>query len=116
MFKLRTALALFLLNATCIAADSAADVSACAQTSSLTRAQFEAMMQRVADGWNSNNAKIAAECFAEGAIYSAPPDTGHHGRKALFEYFGGAQGRPQPMRMRWHYLVFDPEQKIGAGE
>lgn len=116
MSKVRTALVLFLLSAACIAAEPAASTGACSQTGSLTRAKFEAVMRQVADGWNNNNAKLAAECFAENAIYSAPPGSGHQGRKALFEYFGGTHGRPQPMRMQWHHLVFDPEQQIGAGE
>jgi len=38
------------------------------------------------------------------------------GRRSLFEFFGGAHGRPQPMHMEWHHLIFDQDQQIGAGE
>jgi ketosteroid isomerase-like protein len=29
---------------------------------------------------------------------------------------GVAHGRPKPMQMVWHHLVFDEEQQIGAGK
>jgi len=38
------------------------------------------------------------------------------GRVALFNWFGGANGRAKPMQMAWHHLVFDEAQQIGAGE
>jgi hypothetical protein len=36
-----------------------------------TKAQFEKLMQGVAEGWNENNARKAADCFAEDAVYLA---------------------------------------------
>ena len=38
------------------------------------------------------------------------------GDKNCLNGSGGAHGRPKPMRMEWHHLVFDEEQQIGAGE
>jgi hypothetical protein len=73
-------------------------------------------MQTVADGWNRGDAKLAASCFAENAIYSGPPSPPHRGRKDLYAWFGGAKGRELPMHMTWHHLVFDPAQQIGVGE
>ena len=82
----------------------------------LSKEDFSALLQAVADGWNQGNARMAASCFAENATYSAPPSKGHVGRPALYEYFGGDKGRPLPMHMTWHHVVFDPDQQIGVGE
>ena len=48
----------------------------------LTSAQFRALMQTVADGWNEGNARKAADCFAEDADYTEPRhgDRAHRGR------------------------------------
>lgn len=73
-------------------------------------------MQAVAEAWNQGSAEAAASCFTEDAIYSGPPSAGHHGRKSLYEFFGGAKGRELPMHMEWHNLIFDAAQQIGAGE
>jgi hypothetical protein len=78
--------------------------------------RFRAVMKAIADGWNQGNATLAASCFAEDAMYSSPPSPSRNGRKALYEYFGGATGRDMPMHMAWHHLVFDPVAQIGVGE
>jgi hypothetical protein len=78
--------------------------------------QFLWVMQTIAEGWNRDNAGLAASCFTEDAVYSGPPSTPHRGRKALYEYFGGARGRELPMQMTWHNLIFDPDLRIGVGE
>jgi|SRR5215469_5337503 len=88
----------------------------CAPAGMINREQFQELMETVAEGWNGGNARLAASCFAENAIYSGPPSPGHRGRKALYEFFGGDKGRELPMHMIWHHLVFDPAQQIGAGE
>src|SRR5260370_23752683 len=90
--------------------------ASCIPTQKTTLKGFRSIMQTVAEAWNSGDAGKAASCFAEDAIYSAPPSSGHHGRKELYEYFGGKQGRPLPMHMSWHNLVFDPSQQLGVGE
>src|SRR5262249_33809571 len=83
----------------------------------LTSDEFRALMDRLASSWNSNNAKRAAECFTADAVYSAPPSSRiHRGRQGLFEFFGGQNGRPRPMSMQWHHLLFDQANQIGAGE
>jgi hypothetical protein len=83
----------------------------------LTTPQFYQLMETVARGWNSNNARLAADCFSEFALYSAPPDPRiRRGRNTLFEFFGGPTGRPRPMRMTWHHLAFDENSQIGFGE
>ena len=83
----------------------------------LTQPQFRVLMETVARAWNSNNAKLAADCFTDNAIYSAPPDGPvRHGKGELFEFFGGEKGRDQPMSMEWHHLIFDEATQMGAGE
>ncbi len=88
----------------------------CTPRAALDVKGFQSVMETVADGWNRGDAKSAASCFAENAIYSGPPSPAHRGRKALDEFFGGAKGRELPMRMTWHHLIFDPAQQIGVGE
>ena len=51
--------------------------------------QFEQLMQTVADGWTEGNARKAADCFSEAAIYMEPPEKQlYHGRAELYEFFG----------------------------
>jgi|SRR5215813_4823273 len=88
----------------------------CKARERLTVDEFESVMQQIADAWNKNDARRAADCFTSDAVYSAPPSAEHIGSAALFEFFGGARGRDLPMRMTWHHLVFDPTQQLGTGE
>lgn len=48
---------------------------------------FRLVMQTVADGWNRGEASTAASCFAENALYSAPPSSPHRGRSGK-SWFG----------------------------
>jgi hypothetical protein len=91
-------------------------VPECTTSGEISTALFRTVMQTVAEAWNRGDARLAASCFAEDAIYSGPPSPSHGGRKALYEYFGGATGRDLAMRMAWHNLIFDPAQQIGVGE
>jgi len=82
-----------------------------------TIAEFEHLMQTVADGWNEGNSRKAADCFSEDAIYVEPPDVQlYHGREELYQFFGGAQGPDLPMKMTWHHLAFNEEEQVGFGE
>ena len=103
---------------TCIVGSTAKQFSENSpRASTLTPAEFRDHMKQLADAWNRGDARVAADLFAEDALYSSPPNSRiHDGRQDLFEWFGGAHGRPKPMRMVWHHLVFDEEQQIGAGE
>jgi hypothetical protein len=74
-------------------------------------------METVAAGWNAGDARKAADCFAEQAVYSEPPRKQFYkGRAALFEFFGGGRKPQPPMQMAWHHIVFDEAQQVGAGE
>ena len=79
--------------------------------------EFRKLFATLALGLNTGNAQLAADCFTEDAMYSAPPDPQiRKGRQALFEFFGGRQGRSQPMSLLWHHVVFDDTTQVGMGE
>jgi hypothetical protein len=83
----------------------------------ITGAQFTNLMRTVAAGWNEGDAKKAADCYTEDALYTEPPDKQvYAGRKALYEFFGGDKKPDPPMRMTWHHLAFDEESQTGFGE
>lgn len=83
----------------------------------MTVAEFRKLMTAVAAGWNEGDARKAADCFADDAIYSEPPRKQFYkGRAALLEFFGGAEQPGTPMQMVWHHLVFDEAAQVGAGE
>lgn len=87
------------------------------ETMNLTFNDFEHLMRTVAEGWNEGNARKAADCFSEDAIYVEPPDKQlYHGRAELYEFFGGDAGTDLPMKMIWHHLAFNEEEQIGFGE
>jgi hypothetical protein len=48
-------------------------------------ADFRKLLATLALGLNTGNARLAADCFTEDAMYSAPPDPQiRKGRQALF--------------------------------
>ena len=82
-----------------------------------TTSQFERLMQTIAESWREGNARRAADCFSESAIYVEPPEKQlYHGRAELYEFFGGDAGTDLPMQMTWHHLAFNEEQQVGFGE
>lgn len=79
--------------------------------------EFRTLMETVAAGWNAGDARRAADCFTEDAVYSEPPRKQfYRGREALFEFFGGKEKPDPPMKMTWHHLAFDEAAQIGFGE
>jgi len=83
----------------------------------ITPQEFIDLLQRLADSWNQGNAEQAASCFTEDALYTEPPDKQiYAGRDALFQFFGGPNGRAGEMNMVWHHILFDEDEQIGAGE
>ena len=82
-----------------------------------TTAEFRAVMNTLAEAWNAGDARRAAECFTEDAVYIEPPDKQiYRGRNALYRFFGGDAGRAGQMTMQWHHLALDEESQIGFGE
>lgn len=96
------------------------DRDACAivpSGSRATTAQFKQLMQTIADGWTEPDPRKAADCYADDAIYSSPPDPhAHQGREDLYRFFYGEGGKPRKMYMVWHHLAFDEESQTGFGE
>jgi hypothetical protein len=83
----------------------------------ITTDEFTKLLKTIAEAWNEGNARKAADCFTEDAIYTEPPDKQVYvGRKALYEFFGGDKKPDPPMRMTWHHLSFNEEEQLGFGE
>lgn len=79
----------------------------------MTRKEFRRLLRTVADGWNEGDARMAADCFTEDAVYVEPPDRQRHvGRQQLAEFFG----RGAKFSMKWHRIAFDEEDQAGFGE
>ena len=80
-------------------------------------AEFNALLDRLAEGWSQGDARKAADCFTEDALYVEPPDRQvYRGREELYRFFGGDAGRPGAMSMTWRNRVFDDQLQIGFGE
>jgi ketosteroid isomerase-like protein len=94
-----------------------AALAAPAAVGKTSEAGFRTLMETVAAGWNAGDARRAADCFTEDAVYSEPPRKQfYRGREALFEFFGGKEKPDPPMKMTWHHLAFDEDAQIGFGE
>jgi ketosteroid isomerase-like protein len=79
--------------------------------------EYNRLMQTVADGWNEGDARKAADCFSEDAVYVEPPEKQlYHGRAELYEFFGVDGSTDVPMKMTWHHLAFNEEEQVGFGE
>lgn len=82
----------------------------------MTAAEFEALLGTVAQGWREGDARLAADCFADDALYTEPQRQRYRGRAELYRFFGGDEGFDRPMRMEWHTILFDERRQLGAGE
>jgi hypothetical protein len=83
----------------------------------VTAREFKDLLGTIATAWERGEARAAADCFTEDAVYSEPPDRQlYRGRAALHDFFGGNESHPPPMKMTWHHVVFDEEEQVGAGE
>jgi hypothetical protein len=78
---------------------------------------FERLLDQLAEGWKSGDAKAAAACCTADAIDLEPPRTQlYRSRAELFAFFGGDSGRPGAMHMQWHRRKFDTARQQGMGE
>jgi len=83
----------------------------------MRESDFVLLMETVSAGWNEGNARKAADCFADDAVYMEPPDHQLYiGKAAIYEFFGGPNKPDPPMHMQWHHLAFNEKQQIGYGE
>jgi|HubBroStandDraft_4_1064222.scaffolds.fasta_scaffold154525_2 hypothetical protein len=98
------------------AGQTQATAGACRTRDHLSPEDFTSVMHTIQDAWSAGNARTAADCFTENAIYSSPPAHGHQGRENLYQHFGGAKGLAMPMKVEWHHLIFDSTQQVGMAE
>jgi ketosteroid isomerase-like protein len=83
----------------------------------VTKREFKDLLEAIAAAWSRGDARAAADCFTEDAVYSEPPERQlYRGRADLFDFFGGNEASPPRMQMTWHNVVFDEDQQVGAGE
>lgn len=88
-----------------------------AENESIGEDEFAAVLSGVAKGWNEGNAGMAAQYFADDAVYEEPPKKQlYKGKKEIFEFFGGDKGFDKPMKMKWHNIAFNDRQQTGFGE
>jgi ketosteroid isomerase-like protein len=93
------------------------DAASNIQPNAIRTDEFKRLMRTVVEGWNEGDARKAADCYAEDAVYTEPPDKQVYiGRKSLHEFFGGDKKPEPPMKMVWHHLAFDEKDQIGFGE
>jgi hypothetical protein len=79
--------------------------------------QFITLMRTMAEAWNEGNARKAADCFADNAVYLEPPDRQVYvGKEAIYAFFGGPTKPNPPMHMQWHHLAFNEREQVGFGE
>jgi uncharacterized protein (TIGR02246 family) len=53
----------------------------------LSNSEFEQLLQTIADSWNEGNARKAANCFCEDAVYiELPRQQCYQGRAELYEF------------------------------
>ncbi len=75
---------------------------------------FNALMQRVSDGWTTQNVDLALSAFTKDALYTEPPNFQiYRGQTELRNFFTAV--RPGSS-MIWHHLWYNPDTGIGAGE
>jgi len=75
---------------------------------------FYRIMNAVAQSRSEGNASKAADMFAEDAVYSNPAgEQTRKGRAAIAKLFGG---KGTTIAVRWHHLLFNEQEQIGAGE
>lgn len=53
----------------------------------ITAAQIKNLMRTVATGWNDWDAKKAADCYTEDALYTEPPDRQGHAIPSEITHF-----------------------------
>lgn len=80
----------------------------------MTRAEFTASLEALAQAWTDRDYEKAASFFAEDVRYADPLHYRFASRADLLRFFQDDDGYPQ--RTVWHNLVFDEEQQVGAAE
>ncbi len=79
----------------------------------MNRAEFVALLGRMAEGWRSGDAALVAGCFAEELWYGDPTRYVFTSREALQPFF---EPPPAGHWTVWHRIIFDEDQQTGAAE
>ena len=80
----------------------------------LSEKGFQSLMNKVAEGWSSQNSDQALSSFDEDAIYMEPPNIQYYrGHQQLKPYFDELDTR---YKMEFHNLWFNRETQSGAAE
>lgn len=80
----------------------------------MTRAEFAASLEALAQAWSDRDYEKAASFFAEDVRYADPLHYRFASRADLLRFFQDDGGYPQ--RTVWHNIVFDEERQVGAAE
>jgi SnoaL-like protein len=79
----------------------------------MTRQEFEALLQALAQGWKEKDYERVASFFAEDVRYLDPTRYSFASRAELLEFFGGEESEESTV---WHNILFDEERQLGAAE
>jgi hypothetical protein len=80
----------------------------------MTRDEFAAALETLAQAWTDKDYEKAASCFAEDVRYADPTRYRMNSRAELLRFFQDDEGYPQ--RTVWHHVVFDEARQVGAAE
>jgi hypothetical protein len=79
----------------------------------MTRAEFLALLDRLADGWSSGDAEAVAAEFAATVTYGDPTRYRFESRADLVPFF---EPPADGQSVVWHRPIFDEVAQIGAAE
>jgi len=80
----------------------------------MTRDEFIALLNTMAEGWNGNDPDRVANCFAEDVDYADPLNYQMNSRDELRAFFELPEGSSQ--WVEWHSIIFDEHAQAGAAE
>ncbi len=80
----------------------------------MNRHEFRKLLERMAAGWNSGDAAIVADCFAERVSYVDPVRYSFRVRHDLLPFFELPEGQSQ--WVIWHRVLYDEAEQTGAAE
>jgi hypothetical protein len=80
----------------------------------MTRDEFAAVLETLAQAWTDRDYEKAASYFAEDVRYADPTRYRMNSRAELLRFFQDDEGYPQ--RTVWHNVVFDEDRQVGAAE
>jgi ketosteroid isomerase-like protein len=81
---------------------------------SISKSEFENLMQQLANAWSAQDTNAAVSCFTENATYMQPPAEQYYkGHDQFRLYFGALK---PGTTMTFHSIWFDEAKQTGAGE